>query len=89
MLRSGLPLGPAGTCRMEKLPTTIEGLAAMIDTHMTGKEDIKGFRAEVNQKFEAVESRLDKIENLLIEEQKPKVENSEERVKRLEDALAV
>jgi hypothetical protein len=32
---------------------------------------------------------LDRIENLLIEEQKRKLESLETRVKRLEDALAV
>jgi hypothetical protein len=29
---------------MEKLPTTIEGLAAMINTHMASKEDIQEFK---------------------------------------------
>jgi hypothetical protein len=41
--------------------TTIEGLAALINETMASKEDIKEFRAEVNQKFELVESRLDRI----------------------------
>jgi prefoldin subunit 5 len=33
---------------MEKLPTTIEELAAMIYKHMANKEDIKELRAETN-----------------------------------------
>jgi oligoendopeptidase F len=69
--------------------TTIEGLAEMIQRTMSSKEDIKEFRAEVQQKFELVESRLDRIEHLLLEEQKPKIENLETRMKKLEDAFAV
>jgi prefoldin subunit 5 len=33
---------------MEKLPTTIEELAAMLYKHMASKEDIKELRAETN-----------------------------------------
>jgi oligoendopeptidase F len=69
--------------------TTIEGLAEMIQRTMASKEDIKEFRREVNQKFELVESRLDRIEHLLIEEQRRKIENLETRMKKLEDALAM
>jgi oligoendopeptidase F len=69
--------------------TTIEGLAEMIQRTMASKEDIKEFRAEVQQKFELVESRLDRIEHLLIEEQRRKIEHLETRMKKLEDALAV
>jgi len=69
--------------------TTIEGLAALINETMASKEDIKEFRAEVQQKFELVESRLDHIEHLLLEEQRRKIENLETRMKKLEDALAV
>jgi predicted DNA-binding ArsR family transcriptional regulator len=69
--------------------TTIEGLAEMIQRTMASKEDIKEFRTEVKQKFELVESRLDRIEHLLLEEQKRKIENLETRMKKLEDALAI
>jgi hypothetical protein len=48
----------------------------------------KGF-THTDTRFDAVESRLGKIENLLIEEQKLKLESLETRAKRLEDALAV
>jgi polyhydroxyalkanoate synthesis regulator phasin len=74
---------------MKNTITTIEGLAALINEIMASKEDIKEFRAEVQQKFELVESRLDRIEHLLIEEQRRKIENLETRMKKLEDALAV
>lgn len=56
---------------------------------MASKEDIKELRSEMKQEFEGVNSRLGKIENLLMEEQKRKLEHLEARVKRLEDALAV
>jgi oligoendopeptidase F len=74
---------------MKNTITTIEGLAEMIQRTMASKEDIKEFRAEVQQKFELVESRLDRIEHLLIEEQRRKIENLETRMKKLEDALAI
>jgi hypothetical protein len=69
--------------------TTIEGLAVLINEPMASKEDIKAFRAEVKQKFELVESRLDRIEHLLLEEQKRKIEHLETRMKKLDDALAI
>jgi hypothetical protein len=58
---------------------TLEKLGLMIG---------KGF-AHNDTRFDAIESRLGKIENLLIAEQKRKLESLETRVKRLEDALAV
>jgi BMFP domain-containing protein YqiC len=69
--------------------TTIEGLTQLINETMASKEDIKEFRAEVKQNFEVVESRLDHIEHLLIEEQRRKIENLEARMKKLEDSLAI
>jgi hypothetical protein len=74
---------------MEKPITTIEGLAVLIHGTMASKEDIKELRTEMNQKFESVESRLGRIENLLIAEQKREIEDLQKRIKRLEDALAV
>jgi C4-type Zn-finger protein len=61
--------------------TTIEGLARMIN---------EGFKTTASKEdITRVEVRLDRIENLLIEEQKRKLESLETRVKHLEDALAV
>jgi hypothetical protein len=60
---------------------TIETLAEMINEgfkSMATKEDIK-----------AINVRLDRIEHLLLEEQKRKIENLETRMKKLEDALAI
>jgi hypothetical protein len=67
---------------MEKNITTIEGLAEMLQRTMARKEDIKELRAEMQAGFE-------RIEHLLLAEQKRKIEDLEKRMKRLEDALAV
>jgi biopolymer transport protein ExbD len=66
---------------MAQTKITTEKLAEMINEGFTttaSKEDIK-----------AVNVRLDRIENLLLEEQKREIENLKTRMKRLEDALAV
>jgi L-2-hydroxyglutarate oxidase LhgO len=67
---------------MAKLPTTIEGLAALINETMASKEDIKELRTEMQAGFE-------RIEHLLLAEQKREIEDLKQRMKRLEDALAV
>ena len=66
---------------MKDTTTTLDDLARMINEGFkttASKEDIK-----------RVEVRLDRIEHLLLEEQKRKIEDLETRMKRLEDALAV
>ena len=50
---------------MEKLPTTIEELAAMINAHMASKEDIKELRSEMKTMEGKLTTRLDRIEHLL------------------------
>jgi hypothetical protein len=70
---------------MEHNETTIEELARMINegfNNTATKEDVKGVE-------ERLTARLDRIEHLLLEEQKRKIEDLETRMKRLEDALAV
>jgi polyhydroxyalkanoate synthesis regulator phasin len=67
---------------------TIEDLARIINEGFkttATKEDIN--RVEV--RLEDIESRLGRIESLLMEEQKRKIENLETRMKKLEDALAI
>jgi hypothetical protein len=60
---------------------TTEKLAEMIN---------EGFKTTANKEdIKAINVRLDRIESLLLEEQKHKVESLETRVKRLEDAGAV
>jgi DNA-binding FrmR family transcriptional regulator len=65
--------------------TTLEGLAEMIQRSMASKEDIKDVREDIAK----VNGRLDRIEHLLLAEQKREIENLETRMKKLEDALAV
>jgi DNA repair exonuclease SbcCD ATPase subunit len=74
---------------MEKLPTTIDQLAAMINTRMASKEDVQALDKKVQALDTKVTEGLDRIEHLLLEEQKRKIENLETRMKKLEDALAV
>jgi hypothetical protein len=49
------------------------------------KEDIKA----VTTRLDGIDSRLDRIEHLLLAEQKQEIEDLKQRMKRLEDALAV
>jgi DNA-binding FrmR family transcriptional regulator len=65
--------------------TTIEGLAALINETMASKEDIKDVREDIA----TVNGRLDRIEHLLLAEQKREIEDLKTRMKCLEDALAV
>jgi hypothetical protein len=44
---------------------------------------------DVREDIANVNGRLDRIEHLLIEEQRRKIENLETRMKKLEDALAI
>jgi exonuclease I len=72
--------------------TTIDQLAAMIQEGFkstANKEDIKEVRTEMNQKLDEVGTRLDRIEHLLLAEQKREIEDLKQHMKRLEDALAV
>ena len=69
----------------KKTIITIEGLAALINETMASKEDIKDVREDIAN----VSGRLDRIEHLLIEEQRRKIKNLETRMKKLEDALAI
>jgi uncharacterized protein YPO0396 len=65
--------------------TTIDDLAHMINAGFkatASKEDLNALEGRLT-------TRLDRIEHLILEEQKRKIENLEARMKRLEDALAV
>lgn len=64
---------------------TIEELARMV---------AKGFEEtakaqEVNSRFDAVEKRLERIENLLIQEHRRRIERLESEMKEVRDALAM
>jgi predicted nucleic acid-binding Zn-ribbon protein len=74
---------------MEDEIKTIEDLGALMKRTRASKENIKELRTEMNQKFEGVETRLDRIENLLLANQEQHLNDLETRMKKLEDALAV
>jgi hypothetical protein len=70
---------------MKDNTTTIDDLARMINEGFkttATKEDVAALRSEMTAGFE-------RIEHLLLAEQKRKIEDLEKRMKRLEDALAV
>ena len=69
--------------------TTIEGLAEMIQRTMASKEDVHALDKKVQALDTKVTTGFDRIEHLLLEEQRRKIENLETRMKTLEDALAV
>jgi predicted DNA-binding ArsR family transcriptional regulator len=69
--------------------TTLEGLAEMIQRSMASKEDIKEVKEDVTALRSEMRAGFERIENLLLEEQRRKIENLETRMKKLEDALAI
>jgi hypothetical protein len=73
---------PATTQDVETaIENAVDKLAVMIN---------EGFKATATKEdINRLEVRLGKIENLLMEEQRRKIENLEARMKNLEDALAV
>jgi hypothetical protein len=75
---------------IRKIPATKQDVETAIEKAVDTMADMigKGF-AHNDMRFDAIESQLGKIEHLLIEEQKRKLENLETQVKRLEDALAL
>jgi hypothetical protein len=74
---------------MEKLPTTVEELAAMIDIHMANKEVVQALDMKVQALDKKVTEGFDQIKHLLLGEQKREIEDLKQRMNRLEDALAV
>ena len=75
---------------IRKIPATKQDVETAIEKAVDKMADMigKGF-AHNDMRFDAIESRLGKIKNLLIEEQRRKIENLETRMKKLEDALAI
>lgn len=67
----------------------IEGLAELINETMASKEDIKEVKKDVTALRSEMKAGFDRIEHLLLAEQKREIEDLKTRMKRLEDALAV
>jgi DNA repair exonuclease SbcCD ATPase subunit len=69
--------------------TTIEGLAEMIQRTMASKEDVQALDTKVQALDTKVTEGFERIEHLLLAEQKREIEDLKQRMKHLEDALAV
>jgi lipid II:glycine glycyltransferase (peptidoglycan interpeptide bridge formation enzyme) len=67
---------------MEKPITTIEDLAELMIRTIASKEDVHALDKKVTEGFE-------RIEHLLLAEQKREIEDLKTRMTRLDDALAV
>jgi hypothetical protein len=77
---------------MAETKITIEKLAAMINKGFkstASKEDINAVADELTTRLDSIETRLGRIENLQLAEQKPEIADLQKRMQRLEDALAV
>jgi hypothetical protein len=75
---------------MRNIPATKQDVETSIEKAVDTIADMigKGF-AHNDTRFDGIDSRLDRIEHLLLEEQKRKIENLETRMKKREDALAI
>jgi hypothetical protein len=77
---------------MAQQKSTIEDLARMINEGFkttATKEDLKEVKEDVATLRSEVRAGFERVELLLLEDQKRKIENLETRMKTLEDALAV
>ena len=61
----------------------------MIQRTMASKEDVQALDKKVQALDTKVTAGFERIEHLLLEDQKRKIENLEARMKKLEDALAL
>jgi hypothetical protein len=77
---------------MAQQKSTIEDLARMINEGFkttATKEDLKEVKEDVATLRSEVRAGFERVELLLLEDQKRKIEHLETRMKTLEDALAV
>jgi phage terminase Nu1 subunit (DNA packaging protein) len=74
---------------MTKEIKTIEDLAAMIQRIMASKEDVQALDKKVEALDKKVTEGFERIEHLLLAEQKCEIEDLKQRMRRLEDAVAL
>jgi len=65
---------------------TIDGLALMVGKGFAGVD--RNFKV-IDKNFKAVNKRFDRIENILLEKHSEEIKSLKDRVKVLEEALAV
>jgi L-2-hydroxyglutarate oxidase LhgO len=64
-------------------------IITLIHETMASKEDIKTVKEDVTTLHSEMKAGFERIEHLLLAEQKREIEDLKTRMKRLEDALAV
>ena len=77
---------------MVKKKTTIEDLARMVARgfgETATKRDLSGLKSEMDKRFDGVDKRFDKIENLILIDHKRRLEKLESDMKELKNALAM
>jgi hypothetical protein len=73
-----------------KIPATKQDVETAIEKAVDTMADMigKGF-THTDTRFDAIDSRLDRIDHLLLAEQKREIEDLKTRMNRLEDTLAI
>lgn len=74
---------------MAKKKTTIDDLARMVAAGFNSVENKMATKSEMNRRFDVVEKRLDKIEDLILIDHKRHLEKLELEMKELKNALAM
>ena len=72
-----------------KALATQEAVNTIMETLVQTKEDMTAVKEDMKAMEDRLSTRLDRIEHLLLAEQKREIEDLQKRMKRLEDALAV
>ncbi|MBI4120538.1 MAG: hypothetical protein HY454_03690 [Parcubacteria group bacterium] len=69
---------------------TIDGLAIMVSKGFAEtKFDVNSLRSDMNKRFDAVDKRFDRMENLILADHKRRIEKLELDMKELKNALAM
>ena len=76
---------------MTKKEITIEDLAIMTEKGFSGvhnkiDEEIKNLRNDMNKRFDEVDERFDRIENITLRNHENKIENLEDKMRKVETA---
>jgi hypothetical protein len=77
---------------MAKKNITIDDLAVMVQKGFTGVDkrlDEMATKSEMNRRFDLVDKRFDKIENLVLASHQKRIEKLEAEVKELKELFAI
>ncbi|GEM_PF-4654056 len=67
----------------------IKKLTDVLATKEDLKQEIEGLATMMKSSFDYVDTRFDKVENILLKQQGERIESLERRLARLEEALAL